>query len=200
MVTQPPDKTHEANPENAGLFIADPEIVEACMASDTIHDLNEARPENVPSTWEDAALEIGIHRPRSALLWCCPQCGHFNVSEHYDTTINRTLNLGSFKAKLTVGKRQACSSCGGFGFRLHSENGSRVIARIDASKHKQRRNLQAVAEELNAQIDEGGEPTEHDANAAWFRMNKLLKQGKGRKWWGLPFRRWRDTMEKRRCA
>ena len=199
MVIKPHDKTHEASPENAStdFFIADLGKSEACMVAQETNTPNEAQTENAP--WTQVAADIGIMPRRSALLWRCPSCMHYNVSEHYDATINRTLNLGSFRAKLTVGKKQACSNCGKFGFRLHSEAGSRVIARIDASKHKQRRNLQAVAEELNAIIEEGGEPTEHDANAAWFRMNKLLKQGKGRKYWGLPFRRWRDTVAARRC-
>ena len=126
---------------------------------------------------------------------------NWGVSEHKNATINKNLKEGSFVGKLTLGTAQACPTCGAFGFRLHSTQQSRVIAQVDASKRKQVNNLRAVAEELNALQDDTGEPaTEHDANKAWFAMNKLLKQGKGRKWWGMPFRRWRKTNEMGRCA
>jgi hypothetical protein len=85
--------------------------------------------------------------------------------------------------------------------RLHSTQQSRIIAQVDARKRKQVLNLNAVAEELNALQDDTGEPaTEYDANKAWFSMNKLLKQGKGRKWWGMPFRRWAKTLEQGGCV
>jgi len=170
------------------------------MEPETITETNEALPENHPLRWENIAQEMGLIQPRSALLWSCPKCDSWNISEHKNTTINRTLSLGSRKAKLTVNPNRACASCGAHGMRLHSEYRTRVIAQVDASKRKQVKNLQAVAEELNAlQEDTGEMATEHDANKAWFSMNKLLKQGKGRKWWGMPFRRWQTTLSKRRC-
>jgi len=156
--------------------------------------------ENTPMAWEVAAEGVGIRRPRSALMWQCPKCMNWAVSEHKNATIDKNLQEGSFVGKLTVGREQKCPSCDSFGFRLHSTKQSRVIAQVDASKRKQVKNLRAVAEELNVLQDEGGEVTEHDANKAWFAMNKLLKQGKGRKWWGMPFRRWRKTLEQGRCA
>jgi hypothetical protein len=156
--------------------------------------------EKSPKAWEEVAKGVGIRRPRSALLWSCPKCMGWAVSEHYNDTINNNLSQGSYASKLTVSDAQKCPSCDGSGFRLHSTKYSRIIGQVDASKRKQVRNLRAVAEELNALQEEGEEATEHDANRSWFAMNKLLKQGKGRKWWGMPFRRWRKTLEQGRCA
>lgn len=183
------------------MFIADLNKCEARMVIEGTTTHHEARTENSPKAWEEAAEGVGIRRRRSALLHSCAQCGMWNVSEHYNDSINGTFLHGSFARKLTVGKAQACQGCGSFGRRLHSGRYSRIIAQVDAEKRKQVRNLTAVAEELNAKQDATGEPCdERDANVAWFAMNGLLKQGKGRKWWGMPFRRWRKTVEQGRCA
>ena len=140
---------------------------------------------------DDVAEGVGLKKPRSALLYACPKCNQWNVVVVRNTTIQRNFTEGSLKAKLTVGKAQACASCGSFGFRLHSTRQSRIVAMVDASKSNQVRNLRAVAEELNVLQDETGEmATEHDANRAWFAMNRNLVQGAGKKYWGLPFRRW----------
>lgn len=156
--------------------------------------------ETTEDTWEEVAQGVGIIRPKSALLWRCPKCDTWNVSTHKNSTLDRTLQLGSRVAKFTVQKQQPCKGCGAHGMRLHSTQQSRIIAQVDARKRKQVLNLNAVAEELNALQDDTGEPaTEYDANKAWFSMNKLLKQGKGRKWWGMPFRRWAKTLEQGRC-
>ena len=179
-------------------FIADLDKSEARMDNGTPTQTNEAstRPHH-----ETVAQGIGLRVPRSALLYRCPKCGSWNVDEWKNTTIDRTLTHGSRKAKLHVNPNRACTTCGAHGNRLHSEYRTCIIAQVDASKRKQVKNLQAVAEELNALQDDTGEPaTDKDANKAWFAMNKLLKQGKGRKWWGMPFRRWQATMSNRRCA
>ena len=140
-------------------------------------------------------------RPKkSALLWVCKKCGTWNVSEHFNATIKGTLQHGSRKRKLTVNPPQCCVCCGAHGMRLHSEEQSRVVARVDASKRTQALNLKAVSEELNALQDETGEPaTEHDANRAWFALNPKLQQRKGSRWWGMPFRRWRKDVSERDC-
>ena len=141
---------------------------------------------------EDMVIQsIGITAPKSALLYKCPRCGTWNVLIMRNTTIRRSLELGSKRAKLTMQRQQPCTGCGLIGVRLHSTRQTRIVGLVNASKRKQVLDLRAVAEELNALQEESGEPaTEHDANTAWFAMSKHRKQGKGRKYWGLPFRRW----------
>jgi len=159
---------------------------------------DELEPLDLPPPPSEERLDsvivgIGVRRPRSALLWSCSKCGHWNVTIHNNTTIIGNINQGSSKVKLCASK---CENCGQKRARLNSANSSRVIACVDASKPKQVRNLRATAEELNALQDEGEQATEHDANKAWFAMNRLLKQGKGRKYWAMPFRRWNGVVSK----
>jgi hypothetical protein len=153
-----------------------------------------------PENFEEVVEGIGLRVPRSALLYSCPACGYWNVLIMQNSTINRTLTHGSKRAKLSAQRQQPCTQCGKFGLRLHSTRQTRIVAQIDASKAKQLLDLRAVAEEMNAMLEIDGEtPTEHDANAAWFAMSKNRRQGKGRKYWGLPFRRWAATLNKGEC-
>ena len=170
------------------------------MAADTTLQTKEPALEptqtlDVSPDIEQVVEGIGLRIPRSALLYQCPECGTWNVLIIKNTTIRRNLELGSKRAKLSAQRQQPCSGCGKHGKRLHSGRQTRIVALIDASKAKQLLDLRAVAEELNAMQCESGElATEHDANTAWFSMSKHRNQGRGRKYWGLPFRRWANIL------
>ncbi|MAH91378.1 MAG: hypothetical protein CMA11_06365 [Euryarchaeota archaeon] len=153
---------------------------------------DELAPLDLPPPPNDERLDeviegIGLRRPRSAVLWSCANCTYWNVTIHNNTTITENVKRGSSKVKLCASE---CCGCGQKRARLNSAASSRIVACVDASKPKQVRNLRATAEELNCLQEAGEQATEHDANTAWFAMNRLLKQGKGRKYWAMPFRRW----------
>jgi len=150
--------------------------------------------------FEQTLEGVGIRIPKSALLWQCPKCLSWNVTIHANHAINNTLEHGSRKYKLTNQRQQPCTYCGSFGCRLWSMHNSRIMARVDANKPKQLRNLRAVAEELNCRQDSGKECDKHDANEAWFSVSRESKQGKGQKYWCMPIRRWAKTVEARSCV
>lgn len=127
-----------------------------------------------------------------AFLWCCPKCATWNVNFAHGNTIKNNINNGSFKSQWRITGR-ACEGCGKKGMTVHSNRDSSVYAVVSASKSGQVRDLNAVAENLNAiQEAEGRVCTEHDVNLSWWQTTKHsgIKQGRGKKYWAMPLRRW----------
>jgi len=145
------------------------------------HQLDEQdEPQGVSSMW--------------AFLWCCPHCATWNVNYAHGSTIKNNILNGAFKSQWRI-TGNACEGCGKKGQTVNSNRNSYVFAVVSATKSGQVRDLKAVAENLNAiQEAEGRVCNEHDVNKSWFETTKHSgnKQGKGKKYWAIPLRRWKS--------
>jgi len=141
------------------------------------------------------APEVGIRRERLAALWLC-DCGKLIVTSHLLETVKANITHGSREKQLRDGGYKC--ECGRKNQRLNSAKSTKIIAVVPTDRPKSVRNLKYIAEALNAENEQApqGEfpPIEHRVNSLWFASVRGVKQGKGKKFWCMPIRRWRAML------
>jgi hypothetical protein len=163
-------------------------------------------PETEASIENNPAPEVGRISDRMALLWKC-DCDTFHVTTHKVETIQRNISYGSREAQLRDGgmtcegvdySKSPIEVCGKKNQRINSAKTTKVLAAVPCARPASVRNLRYIAEQLNIlkgmtnMVGTGANPrgVEYTINEMWFEAARGVKQGKGKKFWCRPIRRW----------
>ena len=157
---------------------------------------NDLKPEEQTNPFQETLEFLNpkplVIQPRWAILWVCSNCGKPHVSNHKKETVKKCIEQGSGKGQLRA--TGTTCECGKKGQRLHSAMQSWVYGVVDYAHPNEVRNLKACAEELDARREQGKTSTIKDFNTAWFENVRGSKQGKGKKFWSKPIRKWRTLL------
>ena len=136
-------------------------------------------------------------------MWLC-DCGKLIVTSHLLETVKANITHGSREKQLRDGGYEC--ECGRKNQRLNSAKSTKIIAVVPTDRPKSVRNLKYIAEALNAENETAkswdkviapqgkSQPIEHRVNSLWFESVRGVKQGKGKKFWCMPIRRWRAML------
>ena len=107
------------------------------------------------------------------------------------------INIREGSKKVPLRTKAITCKCGVSEHRLNNKYNTSVVGAVSTRKPTQVRNLEVVKEGLNMLLDAGDLANKHKFNELWFSTTAKsgIKQGKGKKYWCQPVKRWNKLLD-----